>query len=50
MLPQARRVRDAVSQRCGRYLPIWTYTWAEYYYYFTGSHQLLSLSAPPWGG
>jgi hypothetical protein len=30
-LIEARRVRDVVSQRCGRYLPIFTYTWAEYY-------------------
>ena len=30
-LMEARRVRDAVRQHCGRRLPIFTYTWAEYY-------------------
>ena len=30
-LTEARRVRTAVKQRTGRMLPIFTYTWAEYY-------------------
>jgi hypothetical protein len=30
-LIETRRVRDVISQRCGRHLPIFTYTWAEYY-------------------
>ena len=30
-LMETRRVRDSILQRTGRLLPIYTYTWAEYY-------------------